>query len=72
MAKKKPAAAVPASKPVMQGQVFVTFIAEAREMVAELMARRQFDADAAAFLKERGLTDAFSAWRDARAAAPKV
>lgn len=72
MSKRKPAAAVPASKPVLQGQVLFTFITEAREMGTELMARRHFDADASAFLKEKGLTAEFSAWREARKTPPTV
>lgn len=60
MAKKT----VPAKKvPVVQGDVFATFIAEAQSLGNEVVARRRFADELAAYLDERQLVDDFAEWR---------
>lgn len=60
MAKKKPA------KPVNQGDVLHSFIAEVVSLGNEVTARRSFDEQVGQFLAERGLTEDFEKWRAAR------
>lgn len=47
--------------------VFATFIAQADMMGQEVAARRAFDEDVSAFLKERKLVEDFDSFRKARA-----
>ena len=57
---------------VLRGDVFATFVHEAKSLGDEVVARRAFDDDVGAFLKERELLADFEAWRVARRArAPK-
>jgi hypothetical protein len=62
MSKKK--TAVPA--PVLHGDAFHTFIAEAQSIGNEVAARRAFDRDVGEFLEEQGLRASFEAWRAAK------
>lgn len=55
-------------EPVRAGRVLVTVVHEIVNMAREVDARRRFDADVAAWLKEYGLTADFEAWRKARVA----
>lgn len=61
MSKKKPA------NLVRQGDVFLTFVAEATTLGNELTARRAFDAQVGQYLAERGLTEDFEKWRAGQA-----
>ena len=67
MAKKKRPNKAPAQPPhVMQGDVFRTFLYEAQSIGNECTARRAFDADVIEYLKEKGLLEDWTAWREAR------
>lgn len=69
MAKKKSRnAPVPQNPPCLQGDVFATFIDEASKIGNEVAARRRFDAQVSAYLKEKGLVEDFEAWRLKRSA----
>ena len=70
MPKKNRPGTPPAPKPVMHGDAFHTFIAEAQSIGNEVAARRQFDADVGEYLRVKGLADDFSAWRTERRALP--
>lgn len=61
-------AAAPAPPPVLHGNCFHTFIAEARSLGNEVTARRAFDAEVGEYIAAKGLTDDFNAWREARRA----
>jgi hypothetical protein len=58
---KTPPAKTP--QPVVHGDAFRTFLAEATSLGNEVAARRAFDADVGEFLKTRGLTTDFEEWR---------
>lgn len=63
------AAQTPAAPvPVTQGNVFATFIEEARSIGAEVTARRALHNEVAAFLQSKGLIEEFEAFRKARQA----
>lgn len=71
MSKKNRANKVPnmpaaARLPVIHGDCFRTFIDEASSLGNEVMARRQFDADVAEYLKQKGLLEEWGAWREAK------
>jgi hypothetical protein len=51
---------------VNKGDCFATFLAEAQSIGNEVAARRAFDAEVEAFLKERGLLETFEVWRASR------
>ena len=73
MSKKNRPAKAPVTKtpqPVLHGDAFRTFLAEATSLGNEVAARRAFDADVGEFLKSRGLGPAFEEWRAARSAKP--
>jgi hypothetical protein len=66
MSKKNRPAKAPVTKtpqPVVHGDAFRTFLAEATSLGNEVAARRAFDADVGEFLKTRGLTTDFEEWR---------
>ena len=78
MSKKKrpnkvttPVAVAPPKKPVLEGDVFVRFIDEARSIGNEVAARRQYEDDVVAYLTTKGLFQEWSAWRAAKYA-PKT
>lgn len=52
--------------PVMSGAVFAAALREMIELTQELSARRRFDEDVAAWLKEIGFAADFEAWRQNR------
>ena len=52
--------------PVLHGNAFHAFIAEAQSIGNEVAARRQFDADVCEYLELKALADDFSAWRAAK------
>ena len=62
--KKSPnkAQQMPQKVPVMCGDVFATFLHEAQSLGNEVVARRKFDEDVVAFLKEKGLFAEWQAW----------
>ena len=62
---KKAAAPAPAT-PVLHGNVFRTFLAEATSIGNEVQARREFDADVVEFLTQKGLSAEWDAWRTAK------
>lgn len=70
MSKKKPPYIVPvvkpAAEPVVKGDCFRTFLAEAQSIGNEVAARRAFDADVSEYMAERELTSDFEAWRAKR------
>lgn len=55
-----------AKQPVDTKDVFATFIAQASAIGNEVDARRRFDEDVTAFLKDRDLVGDFEAFRAAR------
>lgn len=62
--KKRPdKAPVPPPAPVMHGDVFRTFVAEAQSIGNEVVARRAFDNDVGEYLESKGLRSDFDAWR---------
>ncbi len=61
----------PVPSPVLQGDCFRTFLAEAMSIGNECTARREFDDEVIAYLREKGLFDEWSAWREAKHA-PKT
>lgn len=61
---KTPAAPGPA--PVLRGNVFHAFIAEAMSLGNEVEGRRALDNDFSEYLVLRGLADDFNAWRTAK------
>ncbi len=65
MPKQKRANKVPS--PVVLGDVFRSFIAEATSVGNEVTARRAFDADVGEYLELKGLAADFNAWRAAKA-----
>lgn len=56
----------PAPAAVVHGDCFRTFIDEARSIGNECTARREFDADVVEYLKQKGIFDDWSAWREAK------
>jgi len=52
--------------PVTHGDVFATFLDEARNIGNEVSARRAHDAEIAEFLQVKGLTAEFEAFRAAK------
>lgn len=54
--------------PVQKGSVVANVVRELVELSNELDARRRFDEDVTAFLKERGLIADFDAFRKVRSA----
>lgn len=64
MPKNKPPMTVPSvPKPVMHGDAFRAFVAEATSIGNEVTARRAFDAEVGEYLKSKGLEADFNAWR---------
>lgn len=63
MPKNKRQNKAPAPSPVMHGNAFHTFIAEAQSIGNEVAARRLFDADVCEYLELQGKTKDFEAWR---------
>ena len=61
----------PAPPPVLHGDCWRTFVAEAAQAIREIEARRAFDADVGAYLTAKNLVPDFEAWREARHA-PKA
>lgn len=59
---------MPDQKPVHEGEVLGTLLREMMSAVQELEARRKFDTDIVDYLRERGITDEFEAWRVEREA----
>lgn len=57
--------------PVVHGDCFRTFLDEARSIGNEVQARREFDADVAEYLQQKGLMDEWSKWREEKHA-PKT
>jgi hypothetical protein len=55
-------AAVP--RPVVHGDAFRTFIAEAQSIGNEVAARREYDADVVEYLEEKGLFEDWARWRE--------
>lgn len=53
-------------EPVLHGDAFRTFIAEATSIGNEVDARRRFDADVGEYLESKGLREDFDAWRAAK------
>jgi hypothetical protein len=73
MSKKKPLRKAPRvvtapPAPVLAGDVFRAFVDEARSIGNEVAARRLYDEDVVAFLREKGLYDEWAAWRQAKRA----
>ena len=56
----------PAPQPVMHGDAFRTFLAEATSIGNEVAARRSFDRDVGEYLESKALTADFNAWRAAK------
>lgn len=52
--------------PVLHGDVFRTFVDEARSIGNEVVARREFDLDVVEYLRSKGLFDEWCAWRAAK------
>jgi hypothetical protein len=61
----------PVPKPVVHGDVFRTFVAEAQSIGNEVVARREYDADVVEYLKEKGLFEEWARWRAAKHDAPQ-
>ena len=53
-------------EPVIRGDVLSSFVHEVQALSHEVIERRAFDDDAATFLREKGLVDAFNEWRAQR------
>lgn len=75
--KNRPAKApvkIPAAapQPVIHGDAFRTFLAEATSLGNEVAARRSFDRDVGEYLESKALTADFNAWREAKHSPPKV
>jgi hypothetical protein len=67
--KKRPSKApqkIMVKPPVLQGNVFATFLQEAQSIGNEVEARRKMQNEMGAFLAEKGLVDEFNAWLQAR------
>lgn len=73
MAKNRPnkLKTTPAGSYVKAEDVFATFVHQAASLGNEVAARRAFDEDVAAFLKERDLIDDFEAFRKERGNRPE-
>jgi len=56
-------------RPVVHGDCFRTFIAEAQSIGNEVVARREYDADVVEYLKEKGLFEDWARWLDAKVSA---
>lgn len=59
----------PKKMPVLHGDAFRTFIAEATSIGNEVEARRAFDADVGEYLGAKGLREDFDTWRAAKSSA---
>ena len=67
MPKKNRPNKAPAPAPVMHGNAFHTFIAEATSIGNEVTARRKFDFEVCEYLESKGLRIEFETWRASRA-----
>ena len=54
--------------PVQTGSVLANLMSELHQLVSELSARRRFDDDVSAWLKEFGFSKDFEVWRTSRSA----
>lgn len=63
---KKKKHPVTAPSPVLHGNAFHTFVAEAQSIGNEVAARRLFDADVVEYITLKGLSADFEAWRAAK------
>lgn len=73
MTKRKSPKTVPGGSPVkpsvLHGDVFRSFLDEARSIGNECAERRVFDAHVVEFLTEKGLMDEWAAWREKKLSA---
>ena len=65
MAKKNRSNASEKAAPVVHGEAFATFLKEAQSLGNEVVARRAFAGEVAAYLRAKGFVDDFEAWRKA-------
>ncbi len=72
MSKKKRPQTAPVQRqtalPVLHGNVFSTFISEAQSLGNEVNPRREYDADVAEYLTQKGLMAEWAKWREAKRA----
>lgn len=62
----QPSGPIPHVTPVTYGDIFATFVDEARQIGNEVVQRRAHQDAVDAFLKSKGLVDEFTAWLKAR------